>query len=90
MIAEFRDHTSAVTSVHFHPKEFLMATGSADRTAMVWDLERFEAVSVCGPESTAVRCVEFHPDGTALLTGAQDSLRVSEVSGTAVVYCSML
>ena len=54
-----------------------MATGSADRTAMVWDLERFDMVSECGPEATTVRCVEFHPDGTVLFTGAQDSLKVS-------------
>ena len=77
MIAEFKDHTAGVTSIQFHPKEFLLATGSADRTAMVWDLERFEVVSTCGPESTAVRCVKFHPDGSTLFTGAQDSLRVS-------------
>ena len=82
MIAEFNDHTSGVTSVQFHPKEFLLVTGSADRTAIVWDLERFEMVSVCGPESTTVRCVEFHSDGTVLLTGAQDSLRVRAILHT--------
>ena len=77
MIADFKEHQAGVTSVQFHPKEFLLATGSADRTALLWDLERFEMVSACGPESNAVRCVAFHPDGSVLFTGAQDSLRVS-------------
>ena len=76
MIADFTDHTAAVTTIQFHPKEFLLATGSADRTAVLWDLERFETVSVCGPESTTVRCVMFHPEGSALFSGAQDSLKV--------------
>ena len=33
-------------------------------------------ISVCGPESTTVRCVEYHSDGSVLFTGAQDSLKV--------------
>ena len=77
MIAEFKDHKSAVTSLQFHPRELLLATGSADRTAIVWDLERFEALSVCGPEATAIRTLEFHSDGAVLFTAAVDSLRVS-------------
>ena len=77
LLADFKDHTSAVTSVLFHPRELLLATGSADRTAMLWDLETFEALSVCGPEATAVRKIQFHPDGSVLFTTALNSLRVS-------------
>ena len=85
MIANFTDHTAGVTSVQFHPKEFLLATGSSDRHTLYWDLERFELVSKCGPEASAVRCVKFHPEGTALFSGALDSLRV-RLSGC-VVNC---
>ena len=86
MISELGEHTAGVISVQFHPRELLLVTGSADRTAMVWDLERFEPVSVCGPESTSVRCVEFHPDGTTLFAGALDSLRVGPLHSCVCCY----
>lgn len=75
-IADFKAHTSAVTSVQFHPKEFLLATASSDRTTKFWDLERFELVSETAPDAHGARCIQFHPDGAAILNGAQDSLRV--------------
>ena len=81
MIADFKAHKGAVNSVMFHPKEFLLATGSSDRTTKFWDLERFEMVSETSPEASGVRCIQFHPEGAALFTGAQDSLRVRHSSG---------
>ena len=85
MVKEFRSHAAGVTSVQFHPKEFLLVTGSSDRSAIVWDLERLEPLSICGPESTAVRSVQFDSEGTVLLTGAQDSLRVREITKSYVI-----
>ena len=77
---EFKNHTAGVMSVQFHPRELLLVTGSGDRTAVVWDLERLEALSQCGPEATPIRRVQFDSDGSVLLTGAQDSLRVRSFS----------
>ena len=77
MIADFKNHTGAVMSVQFHPKEFLLASGSSDRTAKFWDLENFRLVSETAPEATGIRCIQYHPEGVALFSGAQDSLRVS-------------
>lgn len=31
LISEFKDHSGPITSLEFHPSEFLLATGSADR-----------------------------------------------------------
>jgi len=31
MLTEFKNHTGPITAVEFHPNEFLLATGSADR-----------------------------------------------------------
>lgn len=76
MIADFKMHTGAVTSIQFHPMEFLMCSGSSDRTVKFYDLERFQLVSESSPESNAIRKVLFHPDGTALFTGTQESLKV--------------
>ena len=75
-MTEFKSHSAGVTSIQFHPKEFLLVSGGSDRTAIVWDLERLEPLSVCGPESMPVRRVQFDSAGSVLLTGAQDSLRV--------------
>lgn len=31
--------------IEFHPNEFLLATGAADRTVRFWDLETFDHVA---------------------------------------------
>eukprot|EP00958_Prasinococcus_capsulatus_P019921 scaffold2534_cov364-Prasinococcus_capsulatus_cf.AAC.10 len=76
LLHDFKVHEGPVTSVDFHPHEFLLATGSADRTIRFWDLETYELISAGGPEATAVRTVGFTPDGSSLLTGSTDCLRV--------------
>ena len=30
------------------------------------------------PEANGIRCIRFHPEGEAIFSGAQDSLRVRE------------
>lgn len=76
MLADFSLHTSAVNAVRFHPKEFVLATGSADRTVRFWDLEQLQPISCSMLEATAVRCVTFHPEGGTLFSATQDSLRL--------------
>ena len=76
LLVEFKDHQGPVSSIRFHPKEFLLARGSSDRTTKVWDLETFQLLAEPSPESNAVRSVLFHPEGTALFSGSQDSLKV--------------
>ncbi len=76
MVADFRAHTGPVTSIQFHPKEFVMATGSSDRTAKFWDLEKFEVVSEISPVSNPIRRILFHLDGSVLFTGTHESLKV--------------
>jgi len=63
-------------SVQFHLKEFLLATASSDRTTKFWDLERFALISETAPDAHGAWCIQFHPDGAAILNGAQDSLKV--------------
>ena len=90
VVKEFKSHTAAVTAVQFHPQELLLATGSSDRTAIVWDLERLEPLSVCGPESTAIRSLQFYSTGSVLLTAAQDSLRVGKSIILCGYYCACM
>ncbi len=90
MIADFKLHSGPVTSVQFHPRELLMASGSADKTVKFYDLERLDVVSETAPESNGVRKVLFHEAATGnsagsagLLAGTQESLKVG---GTLYMY----
>ncbi|KAF7485275.1 katanin p80 WD40 repeat-containing subunit B1 [Marmota monax] len=76
MMSEFPGHTGPVNVVEFHPNEYLLASGSSDRTIRFWDLEKFQVVSCIDGEPGPVRSVLFNPDGCCLYSGCQDSLRV--------------
>ena len=55
MLQDFKQHSGPVNTVEFHPNEFLLASGSSDRTVKFWDLETFQLVSSSDGESSAVR-----------------------------------
>lgn len=55
VLHEFTDHTGPVTSVEFHPREFLLASASTDKTAYFWDLDNFAPVSTTEKENPAIR-----------------------------------
>ena len=55
MLQDFKQHSGPVNTVEFHPNEFLLASGSSDRTVKFWDLETFQPVSSSDGESSAVR-----------------------------------
>ena len=73
---EFTQHSGPISALAVHPTEFLMASASVDRTLRLWDLERFEQVCCTPPESGQIRKVVFSEDGGALLSGAEESLKV--------------
>lgn len=58
LLSELREHTAAVTEVVFHPHEFLLASGAADRRVLFWDLENFTLVSNSDPETSGIRYVQ--------------------------------
>ncbi len=57
MLTEFSDHRGPVTDVEFHPHEFLLASGSLDRTVKFWELETFSLISSSVPDTPPVRLV---------------------------------
>jgi len=73
---DFKYHDSQVQCLDFHPHEFLLATGSADRTVKFFDLETFELIGSAGPETTGVRSMVFNPDGRTILCAMHDSLKI--------------
>jgi len=76
LVHEFAPHSAPISGLAMHPTEFLMASASVDRTLRLWDLESFEQVCCMPPDSGQIRRVMFSEDGSALLSGAEESLRV--------------
>ena len=76
MLADFKMHSKCVTSIQFHPRELLMASGSMDHTVNFHDLERFDTIGETTPDSNGIRKILFHPEGNALFAGTEESLKV--------------
>ncbi len=76
LVHEFAQHSAPVSGLAMHPTEFLMASASVDRTLRLWDLESFDQVCCMPPDSGQIRRVVFSEDGSALVSGAEESLRV--------------
>ncbi|XP_074563691.1 katanin p80 WD40 repeat-containing subunit B1 homolog KTN80.3-like isoform X2 [Curcuma longa] len=76
LLHDFKFHSGPIRCIDFHPHEFLLATGSADRTVTFWDLETFELIGSAGPEATRVCSMIFHPDGKSLFCGLDATLKV--------------
>jgi WD40 repeat protein len=65
-------HEEAVSSVAFRPDGRAVLTGSADRTARLWDADSGQPLGPTLPHQGPVRLVLFSPDGQAALTCSQD------------------
>ena len=65
-------HTDTVHSVCFSPNGNLLATGSGDHTARLWDVATGRCVHVLGGHTSIVDSVCFSPNGKLLATGSDD------------------
>lgn len=74
VVQTLRGHTKALLSVAFHPAGDKLLTGSADKTARLWDLSTGAAIHVLGnplppgEEESGVAAVAFAQDGKSFLT----------------------
>jgi WD40 repeat protein/uncharacterized caspase-like protein len=66
-------HSGAVNSVAFSPDGRFVLTGSADRTALLWDARSGAEIRAFGGHSGEVTTVAFSPDGRSVLTGSEDT-----------------
>ncbi|KAK9115464.1 hypothetical protein Sjap_014411 [Stephania japonica] len=83
LLHDFKYHEGQVQCIDFHPHEFLLATGSADRTVKFWDLETFELIGSAGPEriepyliasSNRLDCLQdSRSSSNAILSGLTDN-----------------
>ena len=68
-------HKEGVESLSFSPSGELLATGSRDRTAVVWDVFDGEKIAEFQHDDW-IRSVEFSPDGKYLASGSMDKTAV--------------
>ncbi|MCA9570496.1 MAG: WD40 repeat domain-containing protein [Myxococcales bacterium] len=67
-------HTAPVVDLAFSPDGAYLATGSADRTARVWEVATGQEKQLYAGHKAGVVSVRFSPDGARLATGSQDKM----------------
>lgn len=72
-IALLDRHKSLVESVVFSPDGDLLASGSADKTIILWDIEARHDIATLYGHNDPVASVSFSPDGKLLASGSWDN-----------------
>ena len=70
-------HWDVVSAVTFSPDGATLASGSADGTVKLWDVESGLAFGLL-PFTSAVESVAFSPEGPLLATGTEQSITLSD------------
>jgi WD40 repeat protein len=65
-------HNSSVYSVNFSPDGKTLASGSADNTIKLWNLETGKEIRTLKGNDNDVKSVSFSPDGKTLASGSWD------------------
>ena len=76
LLHSFSEHKGPITSVTFHPTEFLMATSSADGLVKVFDLQTFETITTSALLEYPPKKIIFSGDGQELYVGTDVSLEI--------------
>jgi WD40 repeat protein len=78
---QLRGHAGSVWCVAFSPDGRRAASGGADRTLRVWDLEADRQIACLRGHSGEVHCVAFLPDNRLISGGYDTTVRVWDLDG---------
>jgi WD40 repeat protein len=70
LMKKLTKHEAAVNAINFSPTGRLLASGSDDRTAIIWDTESGKSKHILKGHDQTVRAVRFSPDGSLLASGS--------------------
>jgi WD40 repeat protein/energy-coupling factor transporter ATP-binding protein EcfA2 len=83
MLTALTDHANSIWALDYNPKTGRLLSASADRTAILWDLDAILVgpgepvrLSTLTGHTGVVRAVAFSPDGTTALTGSWDNTAI--------------
>ncbi|NXQ25891.1 DAW1 factor, partial [Alaudala cheleensis] len=68
----FRGHRAEIVCLSFNPQSTLLATGSMDTTAKLWELEKGEEVATLNGHSAEIIVLSFNTTGDRIITGSFD------------------
>jgi WD40 repeat protein len=81
LVSTLRGHTDIINSVAVSPTEDNIATGSADKTIIIWDIPTGAKSTVMKGHLFSVRCVAYNCTGDRLASGSNDmSVKIWRVS----------
>ena len=73
LVATFTGHSNRVLSVAFSPDSRTLASGSADNTIKLWDVQSQGQIATLTGHSNRVWSVAFSPDSRTLASGSVDN-----------------
>lgn len=82
-----RGHNNSVTSLAFSYDSTLLVTGSYDKTARIWNVQKREGGHILSGHTEAVTAVAFSPTGAYIATGSDDRLVKVWSTRTGKVFC---
>ncbi|NWU59855.1 DAW1 factor, partial [Dromas ardeola] len=68
----FRGHSAEIVCLSFNLQSTLVATGSMDTTAKLWDIEKGEEVVTLSGHSAEIIALSFNTTGDRIITGSFD------------------
>ncbi len=87
LLFTYQGHTASVGTVAWSPDGSLLASGSADRTAQVWDAHTYRTLVTYRGHSGGVQSLAWSPDGSRIVSGGDDhTLQVWEASTAAPLF----
>ena len=86
-IKTFRGHSDSVYAIAFTPDGQTLASGGADRTIKIWDLNTGQEICTLTEHTDAVVSLIASPDGKTLLSGSADNtIKIWNLSTSQVIH----